>query len=345
MRYAPFRPRRIVVEEDAAGTPLARRFPHAERVERFAPEPLTSARAAKSTLVIRRWRAPRLEKFTYCEDFSFHLAAGCPLHCSYCTLLYRLPRHPYVQAYANVEEILEHVTRYVRESPDETTVLVVGDNTDVLAMEPLLGTLRTSIEHFGRVDRARLEFLTKAPEVETILDADHRGRTSVGYSLNTPRVIEAVEHGTGSLDQRLASLRKALDAGYPVFLNFAPIFPYEEWEEEYAALLERCRDELGDPGDRIRMECEIHWQKAEEVALSERLYPQSDQALLQHGKVRARFADGSVLHRVPDDTHERVRAFFEDRMARLFPRAASRLFCPPADPKDRPQLIPFGARP
>jgi len=343
--FTRFRPRRVVVEEAAADTDLARRFPDAERVERFVPEPLTSAKAARSTLVITRWRAPRLERFTYCEDFSFHLAAGCPLHCSYCTLLYRLPRHPYLQAYANVDEILGAVTRHVEVSPDPTTVLVVGDNTDVLALEPLLGTLRIAIEHFGRAlrHRARLEFLTKAPEVASILDADHRGATSVGYSLNTPRAIAAVEHGTASLDERLHSLKQARDAGYPLFLNFAPIFPYEGWEGDYGALLERCRDELGD--ERLRMEVEVHWQKADEVALSERLYPRSDHALLRHDRVPVAFPDGSVLHRVPDATYERIRAFFEDRMGRLFPRAESRLVCPPADPRDLPEMVTLSARP
>jgi len=350
----------VVIEACAADSALARRVAArvgprvpVERVERFVVPPLGNARAAKTTLVVTNQKIPRLERFQYCQDFSFHLAAGCPLHCAYCTLLYRLPRFPYLQAYANTDEIFAMVEAWVSRSPDPMSILVAGDNTDVLAMEPLLGTLRETIEFFGRRlrGRARLEFLSKSPEVDCILDAEHRQTTSVGYSLNTPRVIEAVEHATASLDERLVALRKALRAGYSLFLNIAPIFPYEGWRAEYGALLERCRDELGsEPGfseDQIRMECEVHWQKEDEVALSESLYPSSDHALLRSGKERVVFADGSALFRVDAVTYAEVRDFFETEMARLFPNAASRLMCPPADPVDRPDVLvptPIDAR-
>lgn len=352
--YAPFRPRRLVVEEAVAATPLAGRLEErlgadpavqVERVERFVPEPLSTARAAKSTLVVTRAAIPRLERYTYCRDFSFHLAAGCPLHCSYCTLLYHLPRRPYLKAYANTDEILAAVERWVDRSPDPVTVMVVGDNTDVLALEPLLGTLFETIEFFGRRlrGRARLEFLSKAPEVECILSADHRGATSVGYSLNTPRVIRAVEHATASLEERLAALRRALAAGYHIFLNFAPLFPYPGWEEEYGELLERCRDELGSAEgfseEKVRLECELHWQKEEEVELVRRLYPHTDHRLLWQDKERYVFEDGSVLLRAPEATWRQVRDFFEERTAALFPGAASRLMCPLADPADRPRVV------
>lgn len=344
-RYQRYRPARVFIEAEAEGSPLALRvaslFPGAERVERYVPAPVEGRgpRSLKADLVVRRQRRIFLEHFGNDQDVSFDLAWGCPLHCSYCTLLHRLPRHPFIAVYSNVDEILTAVDRFVETATDP--VLIVGDTTDCLALEPLTGSLRQVIEHFGRLGgRARLEFLTKSGEVGSILDADHRGHTSVGFSVNTPRVIAAVEHATAPLDERLAGMRAALDAGYSLFVDVAPMFAYPGWQDEYRELLRQLRGAVAgvDPS-RLRLEAEVHWQKESEWPLNRRLYPHSDHALLAGGKEEVQFAEGR-LSRYPLALHAEMEGLFLEEVGRLFPGVASARFCPPADPADAGSVIP-----
>lgn len=354
MSYVRFRPGRVLVEEEARGTPLALRLEERFRgdprvpvihVERYQPVRWSEGdprgpRALKSDLVVRRMPRVALEHFGSDQDVSFDLAWGCPLNCSYCTLLHRLPRHPFIAVYSNLDEILAAADRFVETATDP--VMIVGDTTDCLALEPLTGSLRHVIEHFGRRGRSRLEFLTKSGEIRSILDADHRGFTSVGFSLNTPRVIAAVEHGTAPLEQRLEGLRLALEAGYGLFLDIAPMFAYEGWQEGYRRLIREIHAVLSaSPAydqAKLRFEAEVHWQKESEVPLAARLYPRTDRVLLAEGKEEYRFPEGR-LFRYPDAVHAEMGELFATEMARWFPEAASARFCPPADPADRGTVI------
>lgn len=349
--YRRYRPGAVFIEAEAEGSPLALRlasqFADVRHVERYVPvrygaDDPRGARSLKSDLVVRRQPRIFLEHFGNDQDVSFDLAWGCPLHCSYCTLLHRLPRHPYIAVYSNVEEILAAVDRFVEGATDP--VLIVGDTTDCLALEPLTGSLRQVIEHFGRLGgRARLEFLTKSGEVGSILDADHRGFTSVGYSLNTPRVIAAVEHATAPLATRLEGLRSALEAGYSLFVDVAPMFAYPGWQDEYRDLLFELHRALTgsscyDPS-RLRLEAEVHWQKESEWPLNRRLYPRSDFGLLTASKEEVEFAEGR-LSRYPLALHAEMEGLFHEEVGRLFPGVASARFCPPADPADQGTTIP-----
>ena len=45
--------------------------------------------------------------------------------------------------------------------------------------------------------------------------------------MNTPAVIHAEEHGTASLDDRIATARKVADHGIKVGFHFHPIVRYD----------------------------------------------------------------------------------------------------------------------
>ena len=79
---------------------------------------------------------------------------------------------------------------------------------------------------------------TKTSLVDDLLKLDHRGRTVVSWSLNTPRVIWQEELKTSDLADRLQAAKKVQEAGYPIGFHFDPMVHYEGWEKEYRDLIQ-----------------------------------------------------------------------------------------------------------
>lgn len=354
----PFRPRAVIVEEEALEWPLGREISarwQAEGVEhrvveRWRPEVLPvealRGRAAevKSTLVLRVLRPVSLELFEDLGDVVFHLARGCPTHCQYCSLTFKIPQKPYIEVFANLEEILAALDEF-RAAKDRPLRFVVGDYSDVVELEPATGLLTRVVQHFAahHQGRSRLEFLTKSPWIDSLLAVDPRGTTSIGYSLNPERVGGVLELATAPLSQRLQCLRRALDAGYDALVNIAPVFYYPGWQDDYLSLLDRLESALkGSPRfreERLRVECEAHWQKDGEYALLSSLYPGADHSLLRAGKVRAPAPDGSALWVYPPEVYAEFTGFFDRELHRRFPRAELDEFVPAPDPGYRANKV------
>ncbi|HEX3015624.1 MAG TPA: spore photoproduct lyase, partial [Desulfobacteria bacterium] len=60
--------------------------------------------------------------------------------------------------------------------------------------------------------------------------------TRFRFSLNCEEVIRNFEHGTPSAKERLAAAGKVLQAGYPLGFIIAPLFRFENWEDQYTEL-------------------------------------------------------------------------------------------------------------
>ena len=84
-----------------------------------------------------------------------------------------------------------------------------------------------------------MELKTKSANISHLLRADAPKNILCTWSLNTPTLIEHEEHGTASLPKRLAAARKMADAGYIVGFHFHPIIHYDQWREDYSAIVEQ----------------------------------------------------------------------------------------------------------
>jgi spore photoproduct lyase len=93
------------------------------------------------------------------------------------------------------------------------------------------------------------ELKTKTDRVDELIGLDHKGRTVVSWSLNTPPVIEREEHRCAPLDARLSAARRAVDAGYLVSFHFDPMVVHDGWQTRYPAVVERIFGTL--PSERI----------------------------------------------------------------------------------------------
>jgi spore photoproduct lyase len=95
------------------------------------------------------------------------------------------------------------------------------------------------IKDFAKRKNCTLELKTKSANVDHILNIDHNGRTVMAWSLNPDSLIKEIEFYTPSLNERLKAAKKAQEAGYKLAFHFDPIVYYDNWQQEYKALIEK----------------------------------------------------------------------------------------------------------
>lgn len=335
-------PKRVLV------TPGGLSWPHGEAmVERAAAlgaevVQLTSDRLsglpakyadAKGTLavVVASPSRRKLQPIPPSADWRFDLAEGCPAHCQYCYLAGSLSGAPITRAYANLPEILDElapavgqgrVTSLSPERAAEGTTFEAGCYTDPLAVEHITGSLAASITHFGAWDApVQLRFTTKFDGIEPLLALPHRGRTRIRFSVNA-RGAERFEGGTARMPQRLATLRRAALAGYPVGLTIAPIMPLPDWQAEYGQLLADAAVALdGVPNTDLTVELISHRFTPGSKDVLREWYPGSALEMDEEQRVRKMTKFGSTKWVYPREIMSAMRGFLERALADALPRA------------------------
>jgi len=133
----------------------------------------------------------------------------------------------------------------MKERAPEITLFEGAATSDPIPVERYTGSLKRTIEFFGTRELGRFRFVTKYTEVDSLLNADHRGHTRFRFSINTQRVIKKHEHGTPGMDERLEAASKVAASGYPLGFIIAPIMIYPGWEDQYRDLIINLKKHLG----------------------------------------------------------------------------------------------------
>jgi spore photoproduct lyase len=180
---------------------------------------------------------PGTRAYTCCGYQILHAASFCPMDCSYCILqAYFHP--PVLQLFLNQQELFQELSDFLAR-PGMRRV-GTGEFTDSLVWESLLPEFTPRlVDAFARQSHAVLELKTKTVAVAGLEGLDHRRRTIVAWSLNTPRVIASDERGTASLEARLRAAARCREWGYPLAFHLDPMVVYDGCEAEYEALIDR----------------------------------------------------------------------------------------------------------
>ena len=261
-RAGLFTPRRIVLARGSLDTPQRRAmvnatcqlYPDAEviktldrphnRIDLGVARPLDRHRAGKQTLVFGEHQsAVRLseEKHNACPNYWHFSPYGfCPYGCTYCYLAATrgVWFSPTVKVFLNLDAVLARIDR-ITSDLGTPTPFYVGKLQDGLALDPLTGYSRTMIPFFAAHPHARLTLLTKAADVDNLLDLDHAGHTVLSWSLNPPDVCDAFETNAPAPEARIEAMRKCVSVGYPVRAVIMPIIPVPDWQDVYATFLRR----------------------------------------------------------------------------------------------------------
>ena len=343
-----WRPKRILIAKDAAGTEVAERAARVgaslgAEVVRLTSNRVTGLRGeseaetyrrSKSTLavVIAPPSATKFSPIPPSADFRIDLAVGCPAHCQYCYLAGSLSGPPVTRAYANLPEIFaaipEHVGRGKITSASqarrgEGTTFEASCYTDPLGIEHLTGSLSAAVEHVGALGRdgsAGLRFTTKFDAVEPLLHLAHGGRTRARFSVNAEPITRRFEGGTSKLSDRLAAMGRVAEAGYPVGLTVAPIIPLEGWREHYEALLRESAEVLPPAAD-LTVELITHrfTPGSREVLLG--WYPATSLEMDPAVRAQKRNKFGGVKYVYPKALMDEMRGWFAEAIARTLPNA------------------------
>jgi spore photoproduct lyase len=108
-----------------------------------------------------------------------------------------------------------------------------------LALDPLTAYSATIVPFFAEHPTARLTLLTKSAHVDRLLDLEHRGHTTLSWSVNPPEVSAIFEENVPSIDDRLEAMRRVAERGYPVRAIMMPIIPIDGWQDAYKAFTRR----------------------------------------------------------------------------------------------------------
>lgn len=243
----PFIPKRAYFERDALDYPLGRQIYEKMRElgvniyftgshNRITGIPGKSPQEAyfeaKRTLAVGVRRSLDFASCKPSAHYQLPLVTSCQGECEYCYLNTTLGKKPYIRIYVNIDEILDRAKEYIAIRLPDTTVFEGSATSDPLPVEPYTGALKKTIEFFGKQEKGLFRFVTKFTNVDSLLDAEHCGKTTFRFSINSARIIINFEHRTPPLEERIAAAAKVATAGYPLGFIIGPIFHYPGWEQE-----------------------------------------------------------------------------------------------------------------
>lgn len=174
-----------------------------------------------------------------------YTSSGCSAMCLYCYLVCNYNKCSYLRLFVNREQMLDKLLKTARTSQKDLT-FEIGSNSDLVLENTITGNLEWTIERFGQREKGFITFPTKFDMVEPLLGLNHRGRTIMRMSVNPQFIIQKVEFGTSSLQNRIKALNQMCDAGYRVGLLIAPVVLVDDWQPQYEKLIEQLADELSD---------------------------------------------------------------------------------------------------
>ena len=168
----------------------------------------------------------------------FSVYGHCFYGCSYCYLAGTrgVWNSPTVKIFVNLPEIFQRINRIANRFA-HPTAFYHGKLQDGLSLDPLTAYSPVVVSFFARHRFARQVILTKSSFVGRLLGLDHRGHTTISWSLNPPEVAGDFEINAPSVEARIAAMQKVAEAGYPIRANIMPLIPASGWEKIYDQFL------------------------------------------------------------------------------------------------------------
>ena len=174
-----------------------------------------------------------------------YTSSGCTAMCLYCYLVCNFNKCSYLRLFVNREEMLDKIIRVSNKSEKEQ-VFEIGSNSDLILENTITNNLVWTIPKFAKNEKGYLTFPTKFDMVDPLLELEHKGRVIFRMSVNPVKIIDTIEFGTSSLENRIKAINKMADAGYKVGILIAPVILLENWKEMYLELIKYLVENLNE---------------------------------------------------------------------------------------------------
>jgi len=186
---------------------------------------------------------PGTREYQCCDYQVLNTGMNCPIDCVYCILQAYL-NSPWLTFYVNTEKLFKELDQALQNNADKFFRIGTGEFTDSLAIDRLTGLSKLLVNYFSKQKNAVLELKTKSGVIENLAGLDHRGRTVIAWSLNSPAIMEKEEIRSATLVERLAAAKWCAEQGYKLAFHFDPIIDHPDWREGYAETIKRLFQEV-----------------------------------------------------------------------------------------------------
>ena len=194
---------------------------------------------AKKHLLLSRFKGSFLKKcpgispgMVCCNYYIVNLMSNCIFDCSYCILQDFLENNPILQAYVNIEEVLDELQVIFTQNPNRVYRVGTGELADSLALDNVIPHSDILIPFLNRQENAVLELKTKSACVENLLNHNPKN-VVVSWSINPKQIVEQEEKLTASLNERLQAAGQCREKGYRIGFHFDPVILFKGWEQAY----------------------------------------------------------------------------------------------------------------
>ncbi|AVP62927.1 spore photoproduct lyase [Clostridium botulinum] len=270
----------------------------------------------KNTLVIGIRKSLDFQSCKPSAHYQLPLVSGCMGMCEYCYLNTQMGKRPYTKVYVNTEEILNKAEKYSKERLPEITVFEGAATSDPIPVEPYSHSLKDTIEFFGKKPNMKFRFVTKFADVDSLVNLNHNGNTTIRFSINTDNVIKNFEHRTPLVLDRLEAAKKIAKAGYSLGFIIAPVFIYEGWEKDYLDLLKNINTMF--KGIPVEFEVISHrfTKRAKDSILS--VFSNTTLPMVEENRKfkYGQFGYGKYIYK--DEELQNIKKFFRDNITKFF---------------------------
>lgn len=232
-------------KEHAVTRQILERFPNAKPIEIghykdvFCRKKQNYALQHKTQNLILAIKQGRLvyPGASVCQSFGhqhFYYAScvmNCIYDCEYCYLKGMYPSGN-LTIFVNLEDIFAETDALLKQHP---VYLCISYDTDLPALEPMLGYVR-KWEHFAAArENLLLEIRTKSANPNLFCHTPP-ANAIYAFTLSPQAIIDAYEHKTPPLSDRIACAAHAARQGFCVRLCFDPMLYCPDWRKHYGQM-------------------------------------------------------------------------------------------------------------
>lgn len=177
------------------------------------------------------------ERTRCCNLYTLDAVKNCGFDCSYCSI-----QSFYTDGKIYLHENLRAKLDKLELDPQKIYHIGTGQSSDSLMWGNRDGILDDIFEFADKNRNVVLELKTKSNAIGYFRNHKIPSNVIVTWSLNTDVIIEAEEHHTAALRERLDAARAIADMGILVGFHFHPIVEYEGWEKDYHSIIDFIQD-------------------------------------------------------------------------------------------------------
>jgi len=170
-----------------------------------------------------------------CPNFGHHyfyyttLILNCIFSCDYC-FLKGMYSSAHIVVFVNIEDYFKEIDILLKKHP---IYLSLSYNTDLMALEKIVPFFSMFMEYIDLKMDLIIEVRTKSAEYKILEKLKPKENVILSWTLLPKEIIKKFEPKTPNLELRLHAIKKALEYGWKVRLNFDPLIFIENWKEIY----------------------------------------------------------------------------------------------------------------